>query len=57
MVECPIPVAASTLAEFKFETLVENLRSRATVSALAKRVEVALSEVPVPGQECCLVVD
>lgn len=57
VVECPIPVAASALVESIFESLAEDLRSRATVSALAERIEVALGEVPVPGQERCLVVD
>lgn len=49
VIKCPIPVAASALVEFIFESLVEDLRSRAIVSALAEGIEVTLSEVPVPG--------
>lgn len=56
MVQSPIPIATSALLESIFECLVEDLRSRATVSALAERIEVAFGEVPVPGQERCLVV-
>lgn len=58
MVDSPVPVSVTALALGPtIGSVMEDLRSGTTVSTLAKRIEVDLSEVSVPGQESCLVVN